>query len=232
MSDRETIADARRLYHHMAHGGRWNLGVDTERLSTYVAQMERDADELDTLRGDLAETERERDEARSNYQFMVDRAVNEKLDGYRNLGQRAATAENERDTARQQLAEARDEIERLLRRRDHYECHPNPDPSWEESLDHALYQLAAEKELLALCRRQRKVLRSRSEGYRQQLVAMTERRESVEKALHEASESLRSISRLAGRDKCMPDMAQVRAYAESRYRVARGALVSELEAGS
>ena len=112
MSDRETIADARRLYHHMAHGGRWNLGVDTERLSTYVAQMERDADELDTLRGDLAETERERDEARSNYQFMVDRAVNEKLDGYRNLGQRAATAENDLDTARQQLAAEKERAER------------------------------------------------------------------------------------------------------------------------
>ena len=42
---------------------------------------------------------RERDEARANYQFMVDRAADEKLDGYRELGARAANAENERDAA-------------------------------------------------------------------------------------------------------------------------------------
>lgn len=38
-----------------------------------------------------------RDEARRNYQFMVDRAADEKLDGYRELGAHAAAAENDRD---------------------------------------------------------------------------------------------------------------------------------------
>jgi hypothetical protein len=42
----------------------------------------------------------ERDEARANYAFTVERAANEKLDGYRELGARCAAAENERDEAR------------------------------------------------------------------------------------------------------------------------------------
>ena len=45
----------------------------------------------------LAKVEQERDEARANYQFMVERAADQKLDGYRELGARAAAAENERD---------------------------------------------------------------------------------------------------------------------------------------
>jgi len=39
------------------------------------------------------------DEAQANYRFMVERAADEKLDGYRELGARAAAAENERDEA-------------------------------------------------------------------------------------------------------------------------------------
>lgn len=39
----------------------------------------------------------ERDEALAKYQFMVDRAADEKLDGYRELAARIAAAENERD---------------------------------------------------------------------------------------------------------------------------------------
>ena len=54
----------------------------------------------------LAECERERDVARANYQFMVDRAANEKLDGYRELGQRAADAENRADRLEAALREA------------------------------------------------------------------------------------------------------------------------------
>lgn len=48
----------------------------------------------------------ERDEARANYQFMVNKACDEKLDGYRELGNKCASLEEERDTA---LAE----VERL-----------------------------------------------------------------------------------------------------------------------
>lgn len=36
-------------------------------------------------------------EALDNHQFMVNRAADEKLDGYRELGARAAAAENDRD---------------------------------------------------------------------------------------------------------------------------------------
>lgn len=41
--------------------------------------------------------------AESNYRFMVERAANQKLDGYRELAQRAAEAENARDVALQEL---------------------------------------------------------------------------------------------------------------------------------
>lgn len=45
----------------------------------------------------------ERDEARGHYRWMVERAAAQKLDGYRELGARAAAAENERDAARLEL---------------------------------------------------------------------------------------------------------------------------------
>ena len=50
-----------------------------------------------TIARALIEALDERDEARRNYQFMVDRAADEKLDGYRELGSRAAAAENDLD---------------------------------------------------------------------------------------------------------------------------------------
>ncbi len=58
-----------------------------------------------------AEIERltaERDEARANYQFMVNRAADEKLDGYRELGERAANAENAQDDLRAKLQTCED----------------------------------------------------------------------------------------------------------------------------
>ena len=39
----------------------------------------------------------ERDTARGNYRWMVEHAADEKLDGYRELGARAAKAEQERE---------------------------------------------------------------------------------------------------------------------------------------
>lgn len=57
-----------------------------------------------------AQLRQERDKARADYQFMVDRAINEKLDGYRELGARAAAAENERDDLRRLLQEAHAEL--------------------------------------------------------------------------------------------------------------------------
>ena len=50
---------------------------------------------------------KERDEARANYQWMVNRACDEKLDGYRELGAKCAQLEEERD-------EARAEVDRLM----------------------------------------------------------------------------------------------------------------------
>jgi hypothetical protein len=47
----------------------------------------------------------ERDKARADYQFMVDRACNEKLDGYRELGARAAAAENRADTREREVGQ-------------------------------------------------------------------------------------------------------------------------------
>lgn len=54
----------------------------------------------------LAKAESERDEARANYQWMVNRACDEKLEGYRELAAKCAQLEEERD-------EARAEVERL-----------------------------------------------------------------------------------------------------------------------
>ena len=51
---------------------------------------------------------RERDTVQANYQFMVNRASDEKLDGYRELGMVAANAENERDEAIRELRGAID----------------------------------------------------------------------------------------------------------------------------
>ena len=52
--------------------------------------------------------ERELAEAQKNYQFMVDRAANEKLDGYRELGAKAAAAEERAEKAERELAKAKD----------------------------------------------------------------------------------------------------------------------------
>lgn len=43
---------------------------------------------------------RERDEAQANYRFMVERAADQKLDGYRDIDARAAAAEDELDRVR------------------------------------------------------------------------------------------------------------------------------------
>lgn len=81
---------------------------------------------------EVAKLTRERDKARADYQFMVDRAINEKLDGYRELGARAAAAENDRDAWKRaaemqnrqwsqkctELTELRAETEKLTRERE------------------------------------------------------------------------------------------------------------------
>mgnify|MGYP001579306950 CR=1 FL=1 len=64
-------------------------------------------DEVDRLRAELAAVTAERDEANANYVFMVERAADQTLDGYRELGQRAAEAENAADDVRAELAAAK-----------------------------------------------------------------------------------------------------------------------------
>lgn len=59
------------------------------------------------------EARKERDDFKAKYEFMVERAANEKLDGYRELGQRAADAENARDKALAERDEACEELETL-----------------------------------------------------------------------------------------------------------------------
>ena len=67
----------------------------------------------DVSRACIATTERERDEARANYAFMVKRAADQKLDGYRELGARAAAAEERAERAERERDEARAELRRL-----------------------------------------------------------------------------------------------------------------------
>lgn len=69
---------------------------DKETIRLLVEECEYRGDALDRVT-------RERDTAQANYQFMVNRASDEKLDGYRELGMVAATAENERDEAIREL---------------------------------------------------------------------------------------------------------------------------------
>jgi hypothetical protein len=65
---------------------------------------------LDLYAERTRDAEAARDEANANYCFMVQRAADEKLDGYRELGARAAAAENERDSLRRLLQEAHSEL--------------------------------------------------------------------------------------------------------------------------
>jgi uncharacterized coiled-coil DUF342 family protein len=80
-----------------------------QRLETALQCVSTLRGDIDDLTRKLTEASRERDEAQANYRFMVERAADQRLDGYRELGQRAATAENERDEARAQLATLRAE---------------------------------------------------------------------------------------------------------------------------
>jgi hypothetical protein len=65
------------------------------------------------LEAEVERLTKESNEARANYQFMVDRACDQKLDGYRGLGARAAAAENERHAAVREAEGLRAEVARL-----------------------------------------------------------------------------------------------------------------------
>lgn len=70
--------------------------VHIKQLITYIDQLE----------GEFAK-------AKSDIQEMVKKAADQHLEGYRELGARAAEAENERDTVKAELAKLKAENERL-----------------------------------------------------------------------------------------------------------------------
>ena len=103
----DDVRRAREAAVHAAWGGALLTLLDVRAFVCFRAAL------VDGAGPEVERLTRERDEARANYQFMVERAADEKLDGYRELGARAAQAENERDTAQSALAAARGEVERL-----------------------------------------------------------------------------------------------------------------------
>ena len=76
-----------------------------------IEARERDAVELVELRAEVARLRARAEKAEANYAFMVERAANQYLDGYRELGARAAAAENERDELRAENRKLRDVLE-------------------------------------------------------------------------------------------------------------------------
>lgn len=68
---------------------------------------------IEQLRARAEKAERERDEARANYAFMVERAADQKLDGYRELGARAAAAEERAEKAELELERLRSDAKTL-----------------------------------------------------------------------------------------------------------------------
>lgn len=64
---------------------------------------------------ELRRVERERDDYKAKYEFMVERACNEKLDGYRELADKCAKLEQERDEARAEAVRARREGAEAMR---------------------------------------------------------------------------------------------------------------------
>ena len=79
------------------------LRFDLDRAG--IEAREREAVELVELRAEVTRLRARAEKAEANYAFMVERAANQHLDGYRELGARAAAAENEADRLRERLRE-------------------------------------------------------------------------------------------------------------------------------
>jgi hypothetical protein len=92
-------------------------GPTAEAHARFIAHAPEDIDallaEVETLRAERDAERARAEQAEANYAFMVERAANEKLDGYRELGARAAAAETDRD-AWKARAEARPDITREM----------------------------------------------------------------------------------------------------------------------
>jgi len=103
----------------LAEGAKSRLAVERECADKLArTRTERDAaiaradTEVDEAAEDIRQLGDEcdaaikaKDEAEENYQYMVDHAADNKLNGYRELGARAATAENECDSLRDRVRE-------------------------------------------------------------------------------------------------------------------------------
>ena len=76
------------------------LKAEIEPLRKWYAESHSIIDEWDTKCSAL---KAERDKASADFQFMVDRAADQHLDGYRELGRRAAQAENDRDALKSRV---------------------------------------------------------------------------------------------------------------------------------
>lgn len=90
--------------------------LDREREAWDREQMVLTA-RIESVAHDHAKAVAERDEALEKVRWFVEKAADEKLDGYRELGMRAANAENERDVFQAALREVireRDELKALL----------------------------------------------------------------------------------------------------------------------
>jgi chromosome segregation ATPase len=68
----------------------------------------------------LQEVAKERDKLKSDVDCMIKKAADKQLDGYRELGERAANAENERDAYSDRLHEIRAQLAAMTKERDEY----------------------------------------------------------------------------------------------------------------
>ena len=70
---------------------------DVYELRQRIAELDALQGQRDELRAQAKALTAERDKARADYAYVVERVADQRLDGYRELGARAAAAENERD---------------------------------------------------------------------------------------------------------------------------------------
>ena len=93
----------------------------------------------------IKQLEAERNEAQKNYQWMVDNAAKTKLDGYRELGQKAADAENKLDVANDRIKQLEAQ---LIRERERYiDDFVHEFDEYEDRSEEAREQLQAEDKL-------------------------------------------------------------------------------------
>ena len=93
------------------------LEAENEALRTKTLNLRDEVRGLRDERDYLRDRERAltvaRDKALADYRFMVERAADEKLDGYRELAARAAAAENARDESERTLRTVREAVAAL-----------------------------------------------------------------------------------------------------------------------